>query len=230
MQFSTQVNFTCRYGKSIGSSISGLIYQLKNEVNKLGEDKRKLYRDSLDEIIKTDPILCDWLYYSDYDKFLSEFKNYVMIIDNDEFNVILGSTVCLGQVMDNFWLESNDPRLKTDYDYEKVLEKYIKQIEKNGYVYKENDNDIQFKILLKNIDYRTRNKDLYTEYFNMSQQLKHARIDDLLQMRTREEWEIVYSLRFLYKNVVNILLDKKISRDDMFQYNKTEGFSFDLDV
>lgn len=137
-------------------------------------------------------------------------------------------------MMDNFWLESNDPTLKSEYTYEKALEEYITRVKKNGYTYKKEDNDNeQFKLILKNIYYRHKNEDLVNTYFNTTQQLKYARLDDILQSRTQDQWEILYSLRYLYKNVVNMLINKNMSCDIMVQLNLTNtqiGFDFNNNV
>ena len=232
MHLSTQVDFSRRFGKSIGSSISGLKYQIKKEIEQLEEtDKRQLYCASLDNLIKEDLLLCDWLYYNDYEQFLEEFKKYISSsLSDEEFKLITDSSIHLGQIMDNFWLESNDPELKSEYTHEKALEEYITRVEKNGYTYKKEDDDNEhYKLILKNIYYRHKNEDLVNTHFNMKQQLKYARLDDILQSRTQDQWAILYSLRYLYKNVVNILINKNISGDNIFQLNLTNNTGIDFD-
>lgn len=111
--------------------------------------------------------------------------------------------------MDNFWLESNDNTLKTNYDPILAKKNYIERVKKNGFKYTEKEEYDGFQLLLKNADYKFRNESLYTQYFNFTQNLKCAHIDDILQMRTEEEWKILYSIRYIYKNVVNKYLDNK---------------------
>jgi hypothetical protein len=211
MQFSSQVDFSRRYGKSIGIINKQFNYEFKNKLEKLTDkEKRKLFCENLDELIKYDSLLCIWLYYYDYEKFIAEFKNYVMIMDEEEFNLIIESSIILENVMDNFWLESNDPKLKSDYVYEDALKEYINRVERNGYKYDNDEKkDKNFKVLLKNIYYRINNETLFKKNFKMTQEFKNARIDDILQMRTKEEWEILYALRYSYKNVINELLNNK---------------------
>ena len=38
---------------------------------------------------------------------------------------------------------------------------------------------------------------------SLTQNLKNARLDDIIQCRTKDEWEILYSVRYMYMNVVN---------------------------
>ena len=209
MHFSIDVNFSVRYGKSIGTK-SYDFYNLKQKLNKLDDTKkRELFSDSVHDIISNDILLCIWLYYTDYQQFLDEFKNYILTIDNDELDLIINSTIHLQNVMDNFWLESNDNTLKTNYDSILARKNYIERVKKNGFKYTEKEEYDGFQLLLKNADYKFRNESLYTQYFNFTQNLKYAHIDDILQMRTEEEWKILYSIRYIYKNVVNEYLNNK---------------------
>lgn len=215
MHFSTQVDFSRRYGKTIGKSMNGLNYHIKKELEQLDNQvKRNFFCDNLEDLIKSDLLLCVWLYYSEYDKFLPEFKDYVLTMDDDEFKLIVNSTVHLGNVMDNFWLETNDPQLKSEYVYENALNEYIKRVESNGYKYNSDESkDDSFKILIKNAYYRMKNNELFNKYLKLTFELKNARIDDTIQMRTKDEWEILYSIRYLYKNIINELIDKKNSKN-----------------
>lgn len=235
MHFTTQVDFSRRFGKTIGKSTGGLEYRFKKHLKTLSqEEQRKLFNDNFELLIKTDVLLCVWLYYADCDRFFSEFKNYVLIISDVEFDSIANSSVLLGNMMDNFWLELNDPTLMSDYTFQKALEEYKQRVKKNGFSYnksKEDEENEQFKSLLKNLYYRHKNKDLAESHFDMTQQLKYARLDDIIQSRTKEDWEILYSLRYIYKNVVNLLLDKKITGDVMYnkdRANRKLDFSFDF--
>jgi hypothetical protein len=218
MHFSTDVNFSVRYGKSIGTKSCDL-YNLKQKLNKLDDTKkRELFSDSVHDIISNDILLCIWLYYTDYQQFLAEFKNYILTIDYDELDLIINSTIHLQNVMDNFWLESNDNTLKTNYDPILAKKNYIERVIKNGFKYTEKEEYDGFPLLLKNVDYKFRNESLYTQYFNFTQNLKYAHIDDILQMRTEEEWKILYSIRYIYKNVVNELDNKYL--DNKYLDNK----------
>lgn len=238
MHFSSQVNFSRRFGKTIGSNIGGLGYEFKKHLETLSSiEQRQLFNDNLDLIIKSDLINCVWVYYEQYEQFFSELKNYILTMPDSEFNSIVNSTVLLGSLIDNFWLESNDPTLAKDYTFEKGLEQYKESVKKNGFTYdrsEEDENCEQFKMILKNSYYCRKNKDLVKIHFDMTQQLKYARIDDIIQSRTKENWEILYSLRYLYKNVVNMLINKNISGDNIFQLNLTNntriGFDFNNNV
>lgn len=220
MHFSTDVNFSVRYGKSIGTK-SYDFYNLKIKLNELDDtQKRELFSNSVHDIISNDILLCIWLYYTDYQQFLTEFKTYILTIDNSELDLIINSTIHLQNVMDNFWLESNDNTLKTNYDPVLAKKNYIERVEKNGFKYKEKENYDGFQLLLKNADYKFKNENLYTQYFKFTQNLKYAHIDDILQMRTEEEWKILYSIRYIYKNVVNSLLDKNIDDKNRIELYK----------
>lgn len=234
MHFSTQVDFSRRFGKTIGNNIGAIGYEFKTHLKTLSPpEQRKMFNDNIESIIKSDILLCTWLYYSDYNAFISELKNYILTISETEFNSIISSSVSLGQMIDIFWIESNDQTLKTEYTFEKALEEYKERVKKNGYTYdktKENEEDEHFKSMLKNIYYKIKNEDLHTNYINMTKQFDYARLDDVLQCRTKENWEILYSIRYIYKNIVNLLLDKKITGENM--YNKdihNRKLSYDLD-
>lgn len=238
MHFSSQVDFFGRFGKTIGNNIGGVGYQFKKNLKLLSQEKqRKLFNDNLDVIIRSDLLLCNWVYYSQYNQFIEEFKNYILKMPYLEFDSIVDSSVILGQSIDNFWLESNDPTLAQDYTYEKALKEYKEQVTKNGYTYdksKEDENDKQFNMILKNLYYRHKNETLHKIHFDVTQQLKYARLDDIIQSRTKENWEILYSIRYIYKKIVNLLLNKKISSDDMFikaRENRTLiGFQSDFNI
>jgi hypothetical protein len=221
MQFSTQVDFFCRYGKTIGNSVSGIRSEFTEKLKQIesDKDKRKLFCDSIDNIIKSDLILCVWLYYVEYDKFISELKDYIISLDLEEFNIISHNCVYLGNLIDIFWLESNDPTLKLQYNFDQAKKDYIEKCEKNGYTYK--DDPENFKILLKYKTYCNINKDLDNQHFNFKKELSNARFDDILQLRTSDEWKILYSLRYKYKNVINLLNKNKL--DDNID-NRTELF------
>jgi len=224
MHFSTQVDFSRRYGKSVGSNISGFDYQVKKKLETIPKkEQQKLVSENIEQVIKTDLLLSEWLYYVDYETFIKEFKNYIIVMPYYEFNLIITSCVHLGTILEIFWLESNDPTLKSEYTPEKALESYKKSVEKNGYKFDETEERVRddgFKIIIKNLFYKHNNEELYQTLFKLKQELKFARIDDILQCRTKENWEILYSLRHIYKNVVNMLLDKKNTGKDMFAHSQ----------
>jgi hypothetical protein len=89
-------------------------------------------------------------------------------------------------------------------------------------------------MIIKNCYYRNKNESLVKTHFDVTQELKWARLDDIIQSRTKENWEILYSLRYLYKNVVNMLINKNISGDNIFQLNLTNntriGFDFNNNI
>lgn len=233
MHFTTQVDFSRRFGKIIGSNIGGLGYEFKKHLETLSSiEQRKLFNDNLDLLIKSDLMCCVWVYYEQYEQFVSELKNYILKMSDSEFDSIANSSVLLGSLIDNFWLEVNDPTLAQDYTFEKGLEEYKESVKKNGFTYDKSENDEkseQFKMIIKNLYFRRKNENLVKSHFDMTQQLKYARIDDIIQSRTKENWEILYSIRYLYKNVVNLLI-KTMSGKDMFKQDLTNRkFGFDLD-
>ena len=208
MSQSSFVNFSRRYGKSIGDNRLST-YKLNKELEQTisDEDKRKLFNNYLPEIFKYDLFLCEWLYYDSYDEFILEFKEYVLTLNDDEFNLAVNSSIHLKTIVELFWMEKNDPKLKEEYTYETSLEEYKKAVEKNNYKFDEENTKYDgFKLTLKQLDYTRRNETLYDELFKLTKQLSNARFDDVLQMRTEEEWKILYSLRYLYKDVVNKIL------------------------
>ena len=93
MHFSSQVDFSRRFGKTIGSNIGGLGYEFKKHLETLSSiEQRQLFNDNLDLIIKSDLINCVWVYYEQYEQFISELKNYILTITDLEFNSIVNST------------------------------------------------------------------------------------------------------------------------------------------
>ena len=97
-----------------------------------------------------------------------------MMVCDDNFN---------GSLIDNFWIESNDPTLAQDYTFEKGLEEYKESVKKNGFTYDKSEDDEkseQFKMILKNLYYRRKNESLVKTHFDVTQQLKYARIDDII--------------------------------------------------
>ncbi len=239
MHFSSQVDFSRRFGKTIGSNIGGIGYGFKTHMNTLSQlEQRKLFNENLDLFIKSDLINCVWVYYEQYEQFISELKNYILKMSDSEFDSIVNSSVLLGSLINNFWIESNDPTLAQDYTFEKGLEQYKESVKKNGFTYdesKENEDSEQFKMILKNLYYRRKNENLVKSHFDVTQQLIYARIDDIIQSRTKENWEILYSIRYLYKNVVNMLI-KTMSGKDMCgldckeRYNRKLGFDLDFNI
>ena len=240
MHFSSQVDFSRRFGKIIGSNIGGLGFEFKKHLKTLSRlEQRKLFNDNLDTIIRSDLSLCNWVYYEQYEQFISELKNYILKMTDSEFDSIVDSSILLGSLIDNFWLESNDPTLAQDYTFEKGFEQYKERVKKNGYTYdksKGDETNEQFKMIIKNCYYRHKNENLVKTHFDMTQQLNYARLDDIIQSRTKENWEILYSLRFIYKNVVNTLIHKKMSDEDMFNIdckergNRKLGLDLDFNV
>lgn len=223
MTYSLEVDFSRRFGKTIGSNQIST-YLLKKELEKCedGLAKRKLYINYIPEIFKHDLFLCDWLYYGDYDKFIEDFKNYVLTLDDEYFNLIVERQINLRQMVNIFWMEKNDPKLGEEYVYETALEEHIKAVEKNGYTFKDSYKNDGFKIILKEFDYMRRNKEIHDKLFNLQKELKNAHQDDILHMRTEEQWKIVYSLRYLYKNVVNKLItDKQQLSADLYKNCKS---------
>jgi hypothetical protein len=133
MHFSSQVDFSRRFGKTIGSNIGGLGYEFKKHIETLTPiEKRKLFNDNLDLLIKSDLLCCVWVYYEQYEQFVSELKNYILKMSDSEFDSIANSTVLLHSLIDNFWLESNDPTLAQEYTFEKGLEQYKERVKKMG--------------------------------------------------------------------------------------------------
>ena len=232
MSYSLKVNFSRRFGKTNGyNKISN--YDLKKQLNNLETNlaKRKLYVSYLSEIFKHDLFLREWLYYEDYDIFIGNFKNYVLTIDDEYFNLIVDSEIHLKNLVEIFLMEQLDPKLKDEYVYETALEEHKKAVEKNGYTFNEKDKYKGFNLTLREMDYRKRNEDVYQKVFDLTKELKYARNDDILHMRTEENWKILYSLRYLYKNVVNKILSDTQNTDTTFQYNQINNnprkFSFD---
>jgi hypothetical protein len=217
------VNFSRRYGKSIGGNRFSH-YQLNEQINEQikqtnsDEDKRKLFNNYLPEIFKQDLILCSWLYYESYDEFISEFKEYVLTLNNDEFNLALKCNTHLRTIVEIFWMEKNDPTLKEEFTNDTKFEEYKKTVKK----FDEKDTKYDgFKLILKQLYYKFINQNVYDRLSQLNKDLNNARFDDILQMRTEEEWKILYSLRYLYKDVVN-----KINHPiDLEQYTKTELYS-----
>ena len=116
MSQSSFVNFSRRYGKSIGDNRLST-YKLNKELEQTisDEDKRKLFNNYLPEIFKYDLFLCEWLYYDSYDEFILEFKEHVLTLNDDEFNLAVNSSIHLKTIVELFWMEKNDPKLKEEY-------------------------------------------------------------------------------------------------------------------
>jgi len=234
MTYSLKVDFSRRFGKEIGVNRLSL-YDLKKQINECENnlDKRKIFNEYLPEIFKYDLFLCAWLYYDEYDKFISDFKQYILTLDDEYFNIIINSVIHLGNLVNIFWMEQNDPLLAKNYNYETALEEYKKAVEKNNYKFDNNDSKMEgFKLILQELTYKKQNNDIYQKLFNLKTQLDYARLDDIFHMRTEEEWKILYSLRYVYKNVVNKIssntynttsdqLSKKIKLDNIFYFDET---------
>jgi hypothetical protein len=201
MYFSTLVNYSRRYGKSIGNTINNTQY-INNDNNI--DNNNDIY-----VIIKNDYYLCKWLYYEDIDKFIKEFRLYLK--DN---NINYNNTILIDYLLEIFWLESNDPTLNTEYTQKEALDNYKIHVESNDYNFKNELNDDTFKYMLRSMNYRNKNKKLTELYIKLFTELDYARFDDILQTRTKEEWEIIYSLRYMYKNIVNNIL----SITDVFNF------------
>ncbi len=166
--------------------------------------------------------LCAWLYYEDYDKFIKDFKNYVLTLDDEYFNLIVDSQIQLKHMLEIFWMEKNDPKLGEEYVYETALKEHIKAIEKNGYKFNDSNKYDGFTITLRQMDYACRNKEIHDKLFNLEKELTCAHMDDILHMRTEEHWKILYSLRYLYKNVINKLVtDKQQLETYLYKNTKT---------
>lgn len=239
MSYSLNVDFNRRLGKSISSNkISS--YEIKKNINECENnlDKRKIFNDYLSEIFKHDLFLCNWLYYEDYDNFLSDFKEYILELDDEYFNIIINSDIHLGNMVDIFWMEKNDPKLRENYNYETALEEHKKAVEKNNYKFDNDDRKYEgFKLILKELTYKRYNQEIYDKLFKLKKELEYARMDDILHMRTELQWKILYSLRYVYKNVVNKILanidssyilyevSKKIKPNNIFSFDETTPVS-----
>lgn len=225
MPYSLNVDFSRRLGKSIGvNKISS--YEIKKKINEYENnlDKRKIFNDFLSEIFKHDLFLCNWLYYEDYDKFLSDFKEYILELDDEYFNIIINSDIHLGNMVDIFWMEKNDPILKEKYNYETALEEHKKAVEKNNYKFDNDDRKYEgFKLILKELTYKRYNQEIYDKLFKLKKELEYARMDDILHMRTELQWKYLYSLRYMYKNVVNNIL--KIEPNNIFSFDEPTPIS-----
>lgn len=219
MHFSTKVNFSRRFGKTIGKHIGKTI--LIENTNESLEEKFK-------NQIKYDLLLCKWLYYEDFDRFIKEFSEYFYNLNDDYIkNLETKSIIYLGNILELFWLESNDQSLREKYNQEVALDNYKVRIEKNGYKFNDNDKELEgFYLTLRVVEYNNNNKELYNKLLNLNQELNNARIDDIIQCRTKDEWEILYSLRYLYKNYIenNDKYNKqKFEHYLMFYQDATEG-------
>jgi hypothetical protein len=206
-KYNTEVNFSRRFGKSIGKQ-SICTYNLKKYIKSISKEQaRTEYIKFLPEIFKREMFLSDWHYYQDFDKFFDDFKQYILEVDDKYFNTIVDSIFHLNFLVKIFWLEQNDPKLKEEFSDNSAKEQQRLAVEKNGYKFDVTDEDWEKNhMMYRQFNYGSRNPELYKELFNLEQQLKHAREDDLIQSRTENEWRILYSLRHLYKNVVNRIL------------------------
>jgi len=220
MHFSTQVNFSRRFGKTIGNNV-----RIKN-MNESLEEKFK-------NQINNDILLCVWLYYEDYERFIKEFSEYFDNL-NDDYIKNLGtkSNVYLGDILKLFWLESNDQSLREKYNQEVALDNYKVRVEKNGYKFNDKDKDSDgFYLTLRLLEYINNNKELCDELFKLTRELYDARVDDIIHCRTKDEWEILYSLRYLYKNLIendkyNFNKKQKLEHYLMFYQDSTEGLNW----
>lgn len=198
MHFSTQINFSRSFGKTIGKTI---------EQNKFNDIK---------EIILNDLFLCKWIYYEDFDRFIEEFKVYLTNLsksedDGDKYIYDLSKDSHLKNILEIFWLESNDSELRKNYDQTEALEDYCNKVNQNGYTI-DIEKEIKidgFYLFVRLLNYKNNNIKLGKLLLDLTNNLYNTRIDDIIKTRTKDEWENLYSLRFLYKKVVNDILENK---------------------
>lgn len=187
-------------------------YKRKELFNGMTFEKQKeKYNEILPDIIEKESLLSSWTFYDEYDSFLEYLKKNILDLDEKYFNLIIKSSIYLGNFIDIVWMELNDNTLKDKYNYDNALNEYKNCIKKNGYEFKNSEEEYEgFGIILHLLDYKRQNTDLYDKLFHLKKELNNNKFDNMLNMRTKENWEVLYALRYLYKNVVNkILSDEK---------------------
>lgn len=188
-----------------------MYYKSKELFNGLTfEEQKEKYNEILEDIIKKESLLSSWTFYEEYDSFLEHLKKNILNLDKEYFNIIVNSLIHLGNFIDIVWMELNDDTLKNKYNYDNALNEYKNNVKKNGYECKKSDEEYDgFKIILHLLDYKRLNTDLYDKLFKLKKDLDNKKFDNMLNIRTKENWEVLYAIRYLYKNVVNKILSDK---------------------